>query len=153
MCLPCTPCISALMLWKVSQDVVSAPAAAADAFSQAAACQLLRLLLVLWCFSLTAAYTLIVDCGWHWCAARSVRGRPVQLPCLRGEHCCTMCADPDTYFSCTAGSNEEGIQELIAAARQELDGLHVDYEGTVQRKLDIARRLYQLKGAASMQVR
>lgn len=58
----------------------------------------------------------------------------------------------DTYLFCTAGSDEEGIQELIAAARQELDGLHMDYEGTVQRKLDIARRLFQLKGAASMQV-
>ena len=78
--------------------------------------------------------------------------RTVQLPGPLGEHCCTTCADPDTCFCCTAGSNDEGIQELIAAARQELDGLHVDYEGTVQRKLDIARRLFELNGAASMQV-
>ena len=64
-----------------------------------------------------------------------------------------MCADPDTCFFCTAGSNEEGIRQLVAVARQELDGMHVDYEGTVTRKLDIARRLFQLKGTASMQVR
>ena len=94
-----------------------------------------------------AATTLHVDCGWHLSATRSVFCKRVALPYLRGV-CCSW-----TQAFCSAGSNEEGIHELIAAARQELDGLHVDYEGTVQRKLDIARRLFQLEGAASMQVR